>query len=263
MFRVVAANPGPMTYHGTNTWFAEIAEPGGPLAVIDPGPDDDAHLAAIIAAGAGRITHLLVSHAHGDHIALAPRLSRALDLPIHAHPLVARVGIEADIPIDNGFTLGRLASLHTPGHATDHLCFAYDRNSLFTADHVMGWSTSVVPPPPEGSAGQYLSSLRLLLERDDRVYFSGHGPLIENPRKMVSNLITQRLRREREVAELVRAGSRTIDDLLARLYPALKPGLDFAARANIAGHLARLEEEAVIGPGEVVWRRDQPTPPSF
>ncbi len=262
VFRVVAANPGPMTYHGTNTWLVEYDEPGGPLALIDPGPRDKAHLDAILDAGDGRITHILVSHAHGDHIALARDLSRALDLSIHAHALIARVGIEADVPIGEGFALGRLRALFTPGHSCDHLCFAYD-DGLFTADHVMGWSTSVVPPPPEGSADHYIASLRRLLERDDRRYFSGHGPVIERPMPMVGHLIAQRLRRERQIADLVAAGACSVDALVARLYPTLKPGLDFAARANIAGHLARLENGAVIEPGSVVWRSDAPTPPAF
>jgi glyoxylase-like metal-dependent hydrolase (beta-lactamase superfamily II) len=261
-FRVVAPNPGPMTYHGTNTWFIETEEPGGPLALLDPGPDDDAHLAAILQAGAGRITHLLVSHAHGDHIALAPRLAQALDLPIHAHPAIARVGIDPGIPIGEGSTIGRLTALHTPGHALDHLCFAYG-DSLFTADHVMGWSTSVVPPPPEGDAGDYLLSLRRLLERDDRRYLSGHGPVIENPRPMVTSLIAGRLRRGRQIAELVRSGVTDLETLTARLYPTLKQGLNTAARANLAGHIARLEHEGTIAPGLLAWRQTEPTPPAF
>ena len=251
-----------MTYHGTNTWFVETGDPGGPLALIDPGPDDDAHLAAIMAAGAGRITHILVSHAHGDHISLAPKLSQALGLPIHAHQAVSRAGIDADVAIDEGFAVGKLRALHTPGHALDHLCFGYG-DSLFTADHVMGWSTSVVPPPPEGDAGDYLASLRRLLNRDDQRYFSGHGPVITKPGSTVSNLIAQRIRRERQVADLVRSGARNVDELVGKLYPALKAGLDFAARANIAGHLARLEQEGNIGEGRVSWRREEPTPAAF
>ena len=263
VFRVVAPNPGPMTYHGTNTWFIETNDPGGPLALLDPGPDDASHLDAILAAGAGRISHILVSHAHGDHIGLAPALSRALALPIHAHAAIARVGIHADTPIADGFALGRLRALHTPGHALDHLCFSYDGDSLFTADHVMGWSTSVVPPPPEGDSTDYFASLRRLLDRNDARYFSGHGPVIERPRAMVATMIAQRTRRENQVADLVRSGPTDMDALVARLYPSLKPGLDFAARANIAGHLARLEQEGVISPGLIAWRPDAPTPPAF
>ena len=262
VFRVVAPNPGPMTYHGTNSWFIEIAEPGGPLALLDPGPDDDAHLAALIEAAASRLTHILVSHAHGDHISLAPRLSRALDLPLHAHPAVARVGVDPDIPIGEGAEFGRLRTLHTPGHALDHLCFAHD-HGLFTADHVMGWSTSVVPPPPEGDAGDYIDNLRRLLDRRDQRYFSGHGPVIENPGAMVTTLIAQRLRRERQIADLVDAGARTLDALIATLYPTLKPGLDDAARANIAGHLARLERLGRVALGVIDYQRGGPTPPAF
>ncbi len=262
VFRVVAGNPGPMTYHGTNTWFVEADEPGGPLTLLDPGPDDDDHLAAIIDAGQGRIAHILVSHAHGDHIALAPKLARALDLPIHAHPLVARCGIEADVEIGEGFERGRLRAIHTPGHACDHLCFGFG-DALFTADHVMGWSTSVVPPPPEGSANAYIDSLRRLLERDDQRYFSGHGPVIEKPRAMVSRLIAQRLGRGRDVADAVLSGLTDMDALVARLYPSLRGGLDMAARANIAGHVARLEEDGTIAPGTVRWQWPGATNPAF
>ena len=261
-FRVVAPNPGPMTYHGTNTWFIETAEPGGPLALLDPGPDDDRHLAAILQAAAGRITHILVSHAHADHIALAPKLSAALGLPIRAHPAIARAGVDADVPLGDGHTIGRLTALHTPGHALDHLCFSYG-DTLFTADHVMGWSTSVVPPPPEGDAGDYLLSLRRLLERGDRRYLSGHGPVIENPKPMVTSLIAQRLRRGRQIAELVHSGVTDFDTLTGRLYPALRPGLDGAARANLAGHIAHLEQAGTITPGQLVWRRTGPMPPAF
>ncbi len=262
VFRVVAPNPGPMTYHGTNTWLIELADPGGPLAVLDPGPDDDDHLAAVLAAGNGRIATILVSHAHGDHIALAPKLARALDLPIHAHPAIARVGIMADVAIGEGAEFGRVRALHTPGHALDHLCFAYD-GSLFTADHVMGWSTSVVPPPPEGDAGHYIDSLTRLADRNDRRYFSGHGPVIDEPLSMVSTLIAQRQRREREILNLVRGGLTNADNLVGKLYPTLKPGLDGAARANMAGHLAYLGRQKLLeGIMLEAWQHD-PIPPAF
>ena len=260
--RIVAPNPGPMTYHGTNTWLIDLAEPRGPVALLDPGPDDDHHLQALITAGAGRITHILVSHGHGDHLALASRLAEALALPLHAHPALARTGITPGIAIENGFSLGPLTAIHTPGHAIEHLCFAHP-DGLFTADHVMGWSTSVVPPPPTGSASDYLASLRHLLARADPRFFSGHGPVIERPGTMLTHLIANRLRRERQVRDLIREGVTTLDELTARLYPTLKDGLSFAARANVAGHVAKLEEDGTIELGLVAWERPDPIPPAF
>ena len=260
--RIVAPNPGPMTYHGTNTWLIDLAEPGGPVALLDPGPDDDAHLAALLDAGAGRITHILVSHGHGDHVALAPRLADALRLPIHAHAAIARTGLTPGAVVEDGHVIGPLTAIHTPGHATEHLCFAHP-DGLFTADHVMGWSTSVVPPPPTGDAADYLASLRLLLDRADPRFFSGHGPVIEHPGTMLTHMIANRLRRERQVLALIEAGVADLDTLTARLYPSLREGLLFAARANIAGHVAKLEADGAIAPGAVAWQRQVPIPATF
>ena len=242
MFRVVADNPGPITYWGTNTWFVEAASDGA-LAVIDPGPDDPAHLRAILAAGDHRIRHILVSHAHADHVALAPRLAEALGLPIGGHEaLFAHAGLEPRLVLADGDRVAGLTVVHTPGHAAEHLCFARDDGLLFTADHIMGWSTSVVPPPPSGDATDYLGSLRLVLERDDRALLPAHGPIITEPARATRALLAQRFRRERQVITLL-AATRPIDfdALLARVYPAIKPGLDGATRANLGGYLARLE----------------------
>ncbi len=253
IFRVVAGNPGPMTYHGTNTWFVE--QPEGGLAVIDPGPDDPHHLDAILAAGEGRISHILLSHAHADHAGLAPRLADALSLPIQAHRLLACfAGFMPDVALSDGDQVAGLEVLHTPGHAQDHLCFARPDGVLFTADHVMGWSTSVVPPAPHGSAHDYVSSLKRVRDRGDQMLLSGHGPAIDQPRVLITKLLAQRRRREQQVIDLLASEARHIDAFVALLYPSLKPGLDRAARANIAGFLEALAADGLAAADGEIWR---------
>ena len=244
--RVVANNPGPMTYRGTNTWLVEHG-PANAIVVIDPGPDDPDHVDAILRAARGRIDRILISHAHADHSGAAPALAAALDLPLEGHrtlfDLVALPGRRRALA--DGDEVAGLQVVHTPGHAAEHLCFARKAGAiLFTADHVMGWSTSVVPPPPWGSAGDYLRSLRGLQARDDRIFLSGHGPPIRHPQDLLATLLSQRARRQRDVATLLAAiGPATVDQLVARLYPTLKPGLDRAARGNILGFLHKLADE--------------------
>ena len=244
--RIVANNPGPMTYRGTNTWLVEHG-PDGALAVIDPGPDDPDHVDAILRAGSGRIDRILISHAHADHSGAAPALAAALDLPLAGHPALFEL---VTLPgrhrlLADGDEVAGLRVVHTPGHAAEHLCFAREAGAiLFTADHVMGWSTSVVPPPPWGSAADYVRSLRRLQAREDRMFLSGHGPPIRHPPDLLAALLMQRARRERDVAlQLAATGAATVDVLVPRLYPTLKPGLDRAARANVLGFLHKLADE--------------------
>ncbi len=254
IFRVVAENPGPMTYHGTNTWF--VPDGAGGTAVIDPGPDDKAHLEATLDAGAGRISHVLVSHRHADHLGNAPALAERLGLPLHGHAILREFTSSPVVELTDGDGIAGLEVVHTPGHAQDHLCFARETGRiLFTADHVMGWSTSVVPPPPDGDARDYLASLRLLLARGDSVYLPGHGAAIMQPHALVNTLLAQRLRRERDVRHLLAAEPMTRAALVRRIYPTLKPGLDGAARGNIAGLLVKLAEDGVVVEGpDGVWR---------
>lgn len=253
IFRVVAANPGPMTYHGTNTWF--VPDGAGGYAVIDPGPDDASHLEATLRAGAGRISHVLVSHRHKDHLGNAAALAARLGLTLHGHAILREFTATPVVALLDGDRIAGLTAVHTPGHAQDHLCFARDAGRvLFTADHVMGWSTSVVPPPPEGDARDYLASLHLLLARGDRVYLAGHGPPITQPAALVNTLLAQRLRRERDVRSTIALEPMTQAALVRRIYPALKPGLDMAATANIAGLLAKLAEDGTASEGpDGIW----------
>lgn len=256
VFRVVAGNPGPMTYHGTNTWFVRGEDER--LTVVDPGPEDPAHLEAVLRAGNGRIGTILVSHWHQDHLGNAAALARALDLPLHGHALLAERVDAPLLAIGDGDRAGGLVALHTPGHAQDHLCFARADGLLFTADHVMGWSTSVVPPPPHGDAGDYVRSLQRLLDRDDGMYLPGHGPTVARPRTLVAALLSQRQRREREILRAVSEGHDTVTSLRACLYPTLKTGLDFAARANIEGFLALLAAKGALAADGDNWHLTAP-----
>ena len=254
--RIVANNPGPMTYRGTNTWLVEHG-PDRTIAVIDPGPDDPDHVEAILSAGRGRIDRILVSHAHADHAGAAPALAAALDLALDGErtlfDLVSLPGRHR--VLTDGDEVAGLRVLHTPGHAAEHLCFAREADGIvFTADHVMGWSTSVVPPPPWGSAGDYVRSLRRLQARDDRIFLSGHGPPIRHPRDLLAALLSQRARREREVVALLAVtGPAIVDQMVPLLYPTLKPGLDRAARANILGFLHKLADEGHASRDGETW----------
>ena len=243
--RMVAPNPGPMTYHGTNTWLVE-GEDG--LTVIDPGPDDPAHLAAI--AALGPIARIVLTHTHPDHLAGAPALQRLTGAPIHAWARPWAPGFAPDQAVADGQAVGPLAALHTPGHASDHLCFALTNQPvLFTGDHVMSWSTSVVSPP-DGDMAAYMASLRRLLGRGDALYLCGHGPPLPNPAPLVRAMLAHRAGREASIlAALVRAPA-TDEDLVAALYAGLDAHLVPAARRSVLAHLGKLEREqraALVG----------------
>jgi len=256
--RIVARNPSSYTYHGTNTWLVGHDE----LAVIDPGPDDAEHHAAILAAVAGaRVTHVLVTHHHRDHAPGAPRLASTLGAPVAAwggaRPATGTAQLPApDIPLAEGDAIEgkgwRLVAIHTPGHASDHLCFALEgQGILFSGDHVMGWSTSVVIPP-DGDMAHYMANLRRLLVRDDTLYLCGHGPPVPEPQVLVRALLAHREAREGQILTAVAAGAKTLQGLLARLYPGLDESLAWAARRTLAAHLDKLEAEGRLGPGTVV-----------
>lgn len=233
--RIVAANPGPMTYHGTNTWLVE--EPDG-IAVIDPGPADPAHLGAVLAAAGGRIARILLTHSHRDHMGNLDALRQASGAPVWALSAEAA----PDTVPEDGSRIGGLVAVHTPGHSADHLCFARPGEVLFSGDHVMGWSSSVVIPPPQGDMGAYLDSLRRLLARDEACYLPGHGPAIADPRPYVATLLDRKLDRERQVLDAITSGRTDAAAITARLYP-VAPGLRRAAELSVLAHLAKLEAE--------------------
>lgn len=237
LFRMVAGNPGSMTYHGTNSWLLET-ERG--MIVIDPGPDDPAHVAAI--AAAGRIAMILLTHTHPDHVGGAPALQAATGAPILGWGRPWAQGFTPDAAIADGETIGPLRAIHTPGHASDHLCFALDDGTVFTGDHVMSWNTSIVSPP-DGDMAAYMASLRLLLQRPDKLYLCGHGPPLENPEKLVRALLLHRSHRETAVLGALGTEPRTEHAITEALYSRLEPNMVRAAARIVLAHLIKLQAE--------------------
>ena len=253
--RIVANNPGPMTYFGTNTYL--IDTPDG-LAVLDPGPEGHPeHVEAILRYTGGNIAFILVSHTHHDHVGAVPELQAATGAPTVGF---VRSGIEAfdpDIKLDHGGSVAGMQVLHTPGHASDHLCYALKmangENVLFSADHVMSWSTSIVSPPG-GDMGDYFASLKLLLDRDDDAYLPGHGPLLREPRALVQEMLTHRMIREQAIARKLADGAFDTYTIMDTLYSQLNPRLRKAAERNVLAHLLKLEAEGKVARDGELWR---------
>lgn len=262
--RIVAGNAGPYTFTGTATYIVGRAE----VAIIDPGPDDEKHLDALLAATQGAtVSHILVTHTHLDHTGLAPRLAEATGAPTlgfggHGAGAAGQPGIEAvgDAGADKHFqpdtTLGdgeriegpdwALTAVHTPGHTSNHMSFALDGEAaLFTGDHVMGWSTTMVAPP-DGHMGEYMSSLRRLLKRRDEVYWPGHGGPVVQPRRFVRALVSHREAREQAFVKRLRAGDRTIGEIVGNVYGGLDEKLKYAAALTTFAHLLDLLERGAV-----------------
>lgn len=261
--RVVANNPSPFTFRGTNTYLVGTSA----LGVVDPGPDDQVHIDAILAAANGRpITHIVITHAHRDHIDGACRLKAATGAQTYAHvrlPSVAatlesspsgKVFVNDTFVPDINVTHGdrittaewELEALHTPGHAPDHLCFALSgRRIVFSGDHVMAWNTTVIAPP-EGRMADYLASLELLLQRDDRLYLPGHGGRLEKPQRMVKAYLIHRHMRELEILELIRSGSSAIPQIVPVVYRGLESRLLPAATLSVLAHVEHLISRGLV-----------------
>lgn len=237
--RIVAPNPGPMTYWGTNTYL--IDAPGGVL-VLDPGPDNPAHVGAVLDAAGAPVTSILLTHTHHDHLGATAALREATGVPVHAWHSPAAPGFVPDVALHDGDQVGEWRAVHTPGHASDHLCFAGPGGVLFSADHVMGWSTSVVGPPG-GNMAAYFTSLRRLLERGDQVYLPGHGPMLADPLSFTQALLDHRQAREDAIHAQLRAAPQTAAELTALLYTDVDPQLRRAAERNVVAHLHKLAEE--------------------
>ena len=235
--RIVAPNPGPMTYWGTNTYLIE--EPGGRL-VLDPGPDDAGHLAAILATGP--ITRIVLTHTHPDHLDGLPALRAATGAPVSGW-YAPEVPGAWDSPLQDGSRVGAWQAIHTSGHAPDHLCFAGPDGTLFSADTVMGWSTSTVA---SGGMADYFTSLRRLLGRDDRLLLPGHGPPIPEPRAFVQALLDHRLQREAAILAALGPQPRTSRAVTKELYADVDPRLLRAAERNVIAHLDKLRGEGRV-----------------
>ncbi len=280
--RVLAPNPSPYTFTGTQTWLVGA---GSDVAVIDPGPagsgqsvgdPKDAfgagHVEAILAAiGSARVAAILCTHTHRDHSPAAAPLKAATGAPIiGCAPLVlSDDGPRADSAFDpdyapdqiladgeaisgDGWTLRAVA---TPGHTSNHLCFALDQSgALFTGDHVMAWSTSVVSPP-DGNMADYMASLQKLHDREDRVYYPAHGPAVPNPRQLVRGMLGHRRQRERQILNELEKGPRPIPEMVAAMYKGLDPRLTGAAGRSVLAHLIDLEARALVRRDGETWNR--------
>jgi len=253
--RIVAANPGPMTYYGTNTYLIETADG---LVVLDPGPEEHTeHVEAILRHTGGQVAFILVSHTHHDHFGAVAELKAKTGAPTVGFKVTDDERFIADIKLSDGETIAGMTAVHTPGHALDHLCFALPaRNGdavLFSADHVMSWSTSVVSPPG-GNMRDYFASLDLLLKRTDDVYLPGHGPPLREPRELVREMLTHRMMREQAIARKLQDGPASTFTLMDTLYSQVNPRLRRAAERNVLAHLLKMETESkVVRDGEM-WR---------
>ena len=268
--RVLAPNPSPYTYTGTQTYVVGQTE-GPDCAVIDPGPDEPDHLAAIIAAVAGRkIIAIMCTHTHRDHSPAAAPLAQRTGAPVvGCAPLVLKSDLpRADESFDATYSPDRvlldgeamrgtgwtLTAVATPGHTSNHLCFALEESgALFTGDHVMGWSTSVVIPP-DGDMGQYMASLEKLMAREDRVYHAAHGAAIERPRQLVRGMIGHRRQRENQILRLLGERARPASGFVPDMYKGLDQRLIPAAEMSVTAHLIDLEKRGLAAREEEVWR---------
>lgn len=262
--RVLAHNPSAFTYYGTQSYLIGDAE----VAVVDPGPDLPEHLDALEQAIGGRpVVAIICTHTHRDHSPAAGPLAERMKAPIiGCAPLsLETVGPRADASFDGDYEPDRIladgesievdgkaiVAVATPGHTSNHLCFAYE-GALLTGDHVMGWSTTVVVPP-DGDMAAYLQSLDKLRQRDDRIYYPAHGPAVTNPRQYVRHLVGHRMQREKQILKLVAQQARDISDIVANAYPGLDPRLTAAAGGSVLAHLVDLERRGLVEQQEERW----------
>jgi glyoxylase-like metal-dependent hydrolase (beta-lactamase superfamily II) len=259
--RVLTNNPGPFTFKGTGVYIVG----GKDVAVIDPGPNDPQHVEALKRALAGKnVTHILVTHTHADHSPAARPLkewSGAKTYGFGPHgsgkaedgvameeggdrDFVPDVRVkDGDIIEGNGFTF---ECVYTPGHTSNHMCFALkEEAALFTGDHIMGWSTTVVTPP-DGDMAQYMASVRKLIARDDKILYPTHGAPITDPKPFLAAYLEHRLEREAQIIACIRDGLATIPDMVARMYADVDKRLHPAASRSVLAHLIQLEQEGRV-----------------
>ena len=260
--RVIANNPGPFTYTGTGVYIIGRGE----VAVIDPGPELPEHLEALLAATAGeRITHILVTHHHADHSPLAAALKARTGAPIYGcalaeppQPDTGEVKMEAghdlafapDVSLCAGGLIQgagwTLDAIPTPGHTSNHLCFALlEENALFTGDHVMGWSTTVITPP-DGDMSDYMESLERVRARDFATLWPTHGPPVREPRPFLDAYIAHRRGREAQILGALAKGPARIGELVPRLYADVDPRLHPAAARSMLAHMIDLARRGLV-----------------
>ncbi|MFT3968294.1 MAG: MBL fold metallo-hydrolase [Sphingobium sp.] len=259
--RVLAPNPSPFTYTGTQSYIVGTGE----LAVIDPGPAEPAHLDALLRAIAGRpVKAILCTHTHRDHSPAAAPLKQATGATVVgcAPFSLTDEGPRADASFDPGYTPDAVLSdgdavagegwtlraVHTPGHTSNHLCYALEEEgALFTGDHVMGWSTSVVSPP-DGDMAAYMASLQKLMERErDVIYYPAHGEAVERPLRLVRGMIGHRRMREGQILRFLQNnGPSPIADMVPEMYRGVDPGLYPAAGRSVQAHLIDLDARDMV-----------------
>lgn len=262
--RIIAPNASAFTFTGTATYLVGR----GTVAVVDPGPDDERHRAAILRAVAGEsVSHIVVTHTHIDHTESVAALAAATGAevvgagphrPFRSLHEGEGAGLEAgvdttyrpDRALEDGEDVSghgwSLVAVATPGHTANHLAFAMpEAKLLFSGDHVMGWSTSIVAPP-HGSMGPYVASLRKLIERPEDIYLPGHGPAVNNARIFTRHLLGHRLMRETAIRTRLAEGPRSIPQLVGELYRGLDPRLARAAGLSVFAHLEDLAERGIV-----------------
>ncbi len=265
--RVLAHNPSAFTYTGTQSY---IVGSGAEVAVIDPGPDEAEHIEALLAAiGDARLVAICCTHTHRDHSPAAAPLAARTGAPIiGCAPLTMdddgpradaafdasyradRVLADGETVVGDGWTLVAVA---TPGHTSNHICLALPESGvLFTGDHVMGWSTSVVSPP-DGDMTDYMASLQKLHDREDRIYFPAHGPAIEKPRQLVRGMIGHRRSREKQILKQIGEGHTRISQMVPRMYKGVDERLWPAAGRSVLAHLIDLDRRGFVTPVGEEW----------
>lgn len=259
--RVVARNPSPFTFHGTGTFIVGT----GNVAIIDPGPDLDEHVSALLDAVSGEtVTHLLVTHTHRDHSPACAAVQAATGAPTYAYGPHGAGKVERGVQVEEGGDMAfrpdvevrhgdviqgdgfSFECVYTPGHTSNHICYQYrEEKALFSGDHVMGWSTTIISPP-DGDMGDYMNSLELLLGRDDAAYWPTHGACIEDPKPYVRAYMEHRRDRERQVHECLAAGRHTIAAMVPVMYKDLPERMFPAASRSVFATLIHLVERGEV-----------------
>jgi len=252
--RIVANNPGPFTFHGTGTYVLGK----GKVAIVDPGPASSEHVAALLNAVRNEtVTHILITHTHIDHSPATAAIKKATGATTYGfgpHPtgpegMAEESGdhdFRPDVAVKDGDVISghgwTVDALHTPGHISNHLCFGVrEEKTLFSGDHVMGWSTSVISPP-DGDMKSYMDSLRKLLPRDDRLFIPTHGAEIRDPQNFVKAYMAHREDRERQIMTCLREGMDTIPVMVKKMYAAVDPRLHGAAARSVLAHMIHMIE---------------------